>query len=420
MSAPQTHDPYAAFRVQGYRRYVIGWLLSIAGGQVQSLAVGWEIYQRTGKALALGLVGLVQAVPVMALALPAGYIADAFDRRRVVTFSLLGTIVSSLGLAALSFFRGPVSLMYALLLLDALVSALSRPARSSLVPQIVPRETFANAVTWNISLMQIGSVLGPAIGGFVVVFSVPAAYLFNTAGALAFLLLLTRVELREFPRQAERPSVQTLLAGLQFLRRTRLLLVLMALDMFAVLLGGAVYLLPIYAQDILRVGPRGFGYLRAAPAAGSFLMALLMAHLPPMRHGGRNLLLAVAGFGAATIVFGISTSFPLSLAMLFLTGAFDNVSMVVRGTLIQLLTPDAMRGRVSAVNGVFIGASNQLGGLESGLVANWFGAVFSVVSGGIGTLVVVLTTALSSRQLRAIGPLQEVRFEEEKAAAAGK
>jgi MFS family permease len=194
----------------------------------------------------------------------------------------------------------------------------------------------------------------------------------------------------------------------------------MALDMFAVLLGGATYLLPIYAQDILHVGPQGFGWLRTAPAVGAFGMALLMAHLPPMRRAGRNLLLAVAGFGAATIVFGLSTSFWLSLAMLFLTGVFDNVSMVIRGTLIQLLTPDAMRGRVSAVNGVFIGASNQLGGLESGLVAHGFGAVFSVVSGGIGTIVVVLTTALSSRRLRAVDALHETRLDQkDEVSAAG-
>lgn len=411
----QKYDPYAAFRVRGYRLYVSGWLVSVMGAQIQGVAVGWEVYQRTGRALALGLVGLAQALPMIALALPAGYLADTFDRRRVVMWSLLGTVASSLGLAALSSAQGPIPLMYGLLLIEATVSALTRPARMSLVPQIVPRETFPSAVVWNSSLMQVGSMVGPAIGGFVITLNVPVAYLLNAVCALAFVVLLSRVDLHEVSRQTERASVETLLAGLRFLRRTRLLLALMALDMFAVLLGGATYLLPIYAQDILHVGPQGFGWLRAAPAAGAFCMA----HLPPMRRAGRNLLLAVAGFGAATIVFGLSTSFWLSMAVLFLTGVFDNVSMVVRGTLIQLLTPDAMRGRVSAVNGVFIGASNQLGGLESGLVAHWFGAVFSVVSGGIGTIAVVLITALSSSRLRAVDSLHETRLEEDKAAAAG-
>lgn len=420
MIAPvQRHDPYAAFRVRGYRLYVCGWLVSVMGAQIQGVAVGWEVYQRTGKALALGLVGLAQALPMIALALPAGYVADAFDRRRVVMWSLLGTVVSSLGLAALSFSRGPIPLMYGLLLAEATISALTRPARMALAPQIVPREAFPNAVMWNSSLMQVGSVVGPAIGGFVVMLKVSAAYLLHAVCALVFAVLLTRVALLEASGRAEGASAETLLAGLRFLRRTRLLLTLMALDMFAVLLGGATYLLPVYAQDVLHVGPQGFGWLRAAPGAGAFCMALVMTHLPPMRRGGRNLLLAVAGFGAATIVFGLSRSFWLSLAMLFLTGAFDNVSMVVRGTLIQLLTPDAMRGRVSAVNGVFIGASNQLGGLESGLVAHWFGAVFSVVSGGIGTVVVVLVTALASPRLRAVGALHEARLDEDKAAAAG-
>ncbi|MSS73124.1 MAG: MFS transporter [Candidatus Latescibacteria bacterium] len=415
----QRHDPYAAFRVRGYRLYVVGWLVSVMGAQIQGVAVGWEVYQRTGKALALGLVGLAQALPMIALALPAGYLADTFDRRKVVMWSLLGTIASSLGLAALSFAKGPVYMMYGLLVIEATVSALTRPARMSLVPQIVPREMFPSAVVWNSSLMQVGSMIGPAIGGFVILLNVPVAYLLNAVCALTFVVLLGRVDLHEVSRQTERATVETLLAGLRFLRRTRLLLSLMALDMFAVLLGGATYLLPIYAQDILHVGPQGFGWLRAAPAVGAFFMAVLMAHLPPMRRAGRNLLLAVAGFGAATIVFGLSTSFWLSLAMLFMTGVFDNVSMVIRGTLIQLLTPDAMRGRVSAVNGVFIGASNQLGGLESGLAAHWFGAVFSVVSGGIGTIAVVLITALSSKRLRAVDSLHETRLEEKDAVAAG-
>ncbi len=416
MSEPKKHDPYAVFLIGNYRRYILGWFFAMVGTQVQSIAIGWEIYQRTGQALSLGLVGLAQALPTIVLALPAGYLADRFDRRRVVTFSLLGMTLTSLGLAALSLANGPVVLMYGLLLLDASVMTLGRPARTALVPQLVPLEIFPMAVTWNSSLMQMAGVVGPALGGLVVMVSVPSAYGLSAASTLFFIALLTRVDLRVAPEKAERASLQNLLAGIRFVWRTRLILSLMALDMFAVLLGGAVYLLPIFAEDILRVGPQGFGWLRAAPAAGAFCMALLLAYLPPMRHAGRNLLLAVAGFGAVTILFGLSKSFWLSLAMLTLTGAFDNISMVVRQTLIQLLTPDRMRGRVLAVNYVFIGASNELGGLESGLVAHWFGPVISVVSGGIGTILVALTTAVAAPALRLFGALHEARPDEEEVA----
>ena len=403
----KSHDPYAAFRVPQYRLYLSGWLFALMGTRIQSVAIGWEMYQRTGEALALGLVGLVQAAPTMALAIPAGYLADKFSRRNVVMLSLLGMTLTSLGLAVLSFFKGNVTLMYMLLLLDAVAVMLGRPARIALLPQLVPREVFPNAVTWNSSLQQITSVLGPALGGLIIVVSVPAAYVICASSSLLFIVMLTRVTFPHASKTAARLSAETLLAGLRFVWRTRLILSLMSLDMFAVLLGGAVYLLPIFAEDILRVGPQGFGWLRAAPAMGAFCMAMLLTFLPPMRHAGRNLLLAVAGFGAATIAFGVSRSFWLSLAMLFLTGLFDNVSMVIRHTLIQLSTPDEMRGRVSAVNSVFIGASNELGGLESGVVAHWLGPVFSVVSGGIGTIAVVLMTALVAPTLRRFGAMHE-------------
>jgi MFS family permease len=257
-------------------------------------------------------------------------------------------------------------------------------------------------------MMQMAWVIGPAIGGFIIAFSVPAAYVLCATGSLLFVLLLTRVHIVAPSDQVEKASLEVLLAGLKFLWKARLILSLMSLDMFAVLLGGAVYLLPIFAEEILEVGPTGFGYLNAAPAAGAFCTAILMAHLPPMKRAGRNLLLAIAGFGVATVVFGLSQSFWLSFAMLFLTGAFDNVSMVVRHTMVQLLTPDEMRGRVSAVNSVFVSASNELGGLESGLVAHRFGPVVSVVSGGLGTIVVVLLTALGIPNLRRVKSLNQV------------
>jgi MFS family permease len=259
------------------------------------------------------------------------------------------------------------------------------------------------------SLQHIGSVLGPALGGLVVALYVPGAYVISAIGSLLFLLMLFRLEVRPVERTAEPRSLRTVLAGLRFVWRARMILTMITLDLFAVLLGGAVYLLPIYAEDILQVGATGFGWLQSAPAAGAFCMAILLAYLPPIKHAGRILLLAVAGFGVATIIFGLSTSFWLSLAMLFLTGAFDNISMVIRHTLTQLLTPDQMRGRVSAVGSIFVGASNELGGLESGLVAHWFSPVISVVSGGIGTILVVLGAALLSPKLRAFGALHDVK-----------
>ncbi len=411
------HDPYAAFRQSDYRRYLLGWLAALLGTRIQSVAIGWEIYQRTGEALALGMVGLVQALPTILLALPAGYLADRWPRRRLIMLSLAGMTLTSLGLALVSWFQGPILLMYGLLLLDAACVAVGRPARLALLPRLVPRVAFSNAVTWNTSMFQISSVVGPAIGGFVIAAHVPSAYLLAACGSVVFVLLLARMNLAsaaEAPGEAgETDRLANLLAGMRFVRRKRVILAAVSLDMFAVLFGGAVYLLPIFAEDILGVGARGFGWLNAAPAAGAFCMAMLLAHRPPMRQAGRNLLVAVAGFGAATVVFGLSKSFWLSLAMLFLTGALDNISVVVRHTLVQMLTPDRMRGRVSAVNGVFIGISNELGGLESGLVAHWFGPVVSVVSGGLGTIAVVIATAWASPKLRRIGALDEIGSQED-------
>lgn len=405
----ERHDPYAAFRVPDYRHYVAGWVIALLTYRMQAVAIGWEMYQRTGRPLALGLVGLVQALPLIALALPAGYLADRFDRRRVLMWSFTGMAVTSVGLAIVSLLHGPVPLMYTLLFLDAAALSLGRPARMSLVPQIVPRAVFPNAVAWNTSMWQIASVVGPAVGGFIVGMNPAVAYLLSAAGSVTYILLLSRIRIRRAEAAPEPVSRQSALAGLRFVRRHRGLLAAISLDMFAVLLGGATYLLPIYATDILKVGAHGFGWLNAAPAAGALFTALLLAHRPPLRHAGRDLLLAVTGFGVATIVFGFSRSFPLSLAMLFLTGAFDNVSVVIRATLIQLMTPDAMRGRVSAVNGIFISVSNELGGFESGVVADAFGPVASVVSGGVGTIAVVGTVAALSPELRAVGELHKTK-----------
>lgn len=398
-------DPYAAFRIPNYRYFIAGWFLALFGTRIQSVAIGWEMYARTGDALALGFVGLAQALPTMLLALPAGYLADRFNRRALILLSLALMTLTSLALAVLSYFQGDILWMYFFLFLDATAVILGRPARVALMPQLVPRHVFPNAVMWNTSMFQFSSVIGPALGGLLVAVSVPLAYVVTAATSLVHMFMLSGLRTEDPPKTTGGMGFETLLAGLHFVWNRKIILTMITLDMFGVLLGGAVYLLPIYAQDVLQVGPTGFGWLRAAPAIGAAVMGLTLVYLPPIRRAGQTLLWSVAAFGVATIVFGLSKSFWLSCAMLFLTGAFDNISMVIRGTLIQLLTPDAMRGRVSAVNSIFIGASNELGGLESGVVAHWFGPIVSVVSGGIGTLLVVAAAAWASPELRKYGAL---------------
>lgn len=411
---PPPHDPYAAFRIPAYRRYTIAQTLLQIGTAGQGLAIGWEIYQRTNDALLLGLVGLVQAVPMMLFTLPAGYLADVFDRRKLIILSMLGACLTSLGLAAFSYWHGSIWMMYLLLLLDSTSLRLGWPARAALLPALVPWNVFENAVKWRTSMGQIAGLVGPVVGGFILAWWIPGAYLVAAASAILFMFVLAGLPIAPTTRAPRGRMLPQLVEGVHFVWRHKLLLGAISLDMFAVLLGGAVFLLPIYARDIINLKGLGLspeqslGWLRAAPAAGALIMALFLAHRPPIRKAGRTLLLAVTGFGVATIIFGLSRNFWLSLAMLFFTGVFDNVSVVIRHTLVQLITPDEMRGRVSAVNAMFIGSSNDLGGFESGLVARWFDAVTSVVSGGIGTIVIVLAWAGLFPRLRQFGSLAEV------------
>ncbi len=401
------HDPYAALRLPNFRLYLAGNALAIFGMQMQTVAVGWEIYERTGNPLDLGLVGLVQFLPVAALTLPAGHVADLLNRKLVIMVSIFALACCSLALAWISAQQGAVFWMYACLLAGGVARAFLQPAKASFLPQIVPREHFATAVTWNMGAFQLASVLGPAAGGFMIAWLKRAAavYVLDAAAAFAFCFMLALIKSPRHAPSREAVSWRTFLAGAEFVWNKKVILAAMTLDMFAVLLGGAVALEPAYAKDILMVGPTGLGWMQAAPAIGALITSFILAHRPPIERSGPTLMWMVAGFGLATIVFGVSRSYSLSLAMLFLTGAFDMVSVVIRHTLVQLLTPDAMRGRVSAVNGVFIGASNELGRFESGLVAAWFGPVFSVVSGGIGTLVVVATIAVVWPHLARYGRL---------------
>lgn len=406
----EERDAYAALRVRDFRLFLSGHLLSTFVIQMQTTAVGWRLYEKTNSELALGMVGLVQIVPILGLALPAGQVADRFDRRKILTIATTLAVTASFGLAAVNMWSSAsVTLIYACLFLNGLARAFQGPSRASLMPQLVPEPIFSNAVSWYVSGFELSSMAGPAFAGWLIYLlgGVTPIYAVAGLGNIVYILMLANLTRRSYATESKagHANLRTLVAGFKYVWNTKLLLGAMSLDLFAVLFGGAVALLPVYAKDILSVGPAGFGALQAAPSLGAITMAVLTTHLPPFKKAGRTLLWAVAGFGLATIVFGLSRNFWLSLAMLFLTGAFDNISVVIRQTLATILTPDEMRGRVSAVNGMFISASNELGRFESGGVAALFGPIFSVVGGGVGTLIVVATVALSSSQLRRFGRL---------------
>jgi MFS family permease len=435
------HDPYAAFRSRGFSFFTAGNLLSIIGRQMLAVAVEWEIYRRTHSATALGLVGLVFAVPIVGLSLPAGHLADRVSRKHIILVSQIFSAIASVFLALvswqhlaipqLSILRGcnhtlaaiagvfeqhqrtfhfddaSIPIIYLLLFLGAIARTFSWAARSSFFPTLIPRDAFSNAVTWNNSVFQIGSVVGPAISGFVVArIGFPVVYLIDAITAFSFFLLVLPIPRAPTKRErVETSAWRSLMAGIRFVFSKKVILATITLDLFAVLLGGAVALLPIFADQILHCGPVGLGWMRAAPAIGAFAMALIVAYLPPMRQAGKTLLWCVTGFGVATIVFGLSKALWLSLGMLFLAGALDSVSVIIRGSIVQLVTPDEMRGRVSSVNNIFIGTSNEFGALESGLTAALLGPVISVVGGGIGTILVVIASALRWPEIRKIGVL---------------
>ncbi len=433
---PRGSDPYAAFRFSDYRRYFIGGFISVIGRQMLAVAIGWEVYQRTHSATALGLVGLMGAIPVILLSLPAGHIADRLSRKWIIILAQCLLVVTSLALGWLALghtvalpvewaqralstlaawfgekervvFGPEVPLIYGLLLINGTARAFGWAARTPYAAGLVPRRALANAVTWGSSNFEIGSMVGPAIGGLLLAqFGFPFVYALDAGCQLAFIAFLLPTRSRQEPHEptGEHP-VRDLLAGLRFVWGKKVILATITLDLFAVLLGGSIALLPMFAEQILHVGPVGLGWLRAAPSIGAVTMAMALTHLPPMRRAGVAMLWAVAVFGVATIVFGLSQNYWLSLAALALTGAADNISVVVRHTLVQLMTPDQMRGRVAAVNNIFIGSSNELGAFESGLTAAYFGPVLSVVGGGIGTILAVLAVVAIWPEVRRIGPL---------------
>ena len=437
------HDPYAAFRFRGFSLFAIGNLLSIIGRQMLAVAVEWEMYRRTHSATALGLVGLVIAIPVVGFSLLAGHLADVFSRKRIILVSQIFSAATSALLAIVSWqhlaipqipvLRGcnhglsviasvferhqagfhfqdaSIPVIYLLLFVGAVARTFGWAARSSFFPTLVPRHAFSNAVTWNNTVFQIGSVVGPAISGFFVAhIGFPIVYIIDAVTAFLFFVLVLPIPRAKKGRAgAEQSRWRSLAAGMKFVFGKKVILATITLDLFAVLLGGATALLPIFADQILHCGPVGLGWMRAAPAIGAFAMALTVAYLPPMRQAGEMLLWCVTGFGIATVVFGLSKALWLSLAMLLFAGALDSVSVIIRGSIVQLVTPDEMRGRVSAVNNIFIGTSNEFGALESGLTAALFGPVISVVAGGIGTILTVFAAAWRWPQIRKIGALDK-------------
>ena len=400
-------SPYAVVRNRDFVLYLVGRLVSSFGQQMLTVAIGWELYERTHSALALGLVGLTQMAPMVICTLPAGHVADNYDRKRIIMLMNLCVAFASLGLVWVSSLHANVLWFYLCLFAAGTARTFLWPASSAFLPLLVERQDFSRAVTWNSGCFQLSSVAGPAAGGLLIALTHQAApvYAINAAAALLCLILLCFVRRRHSVAVKENMTITSLIAGFEFVWRSKVILGTITLDMFAVLLGGATALLPVYAKDILHAGPGGLGLLQAALPLGSMLCALVLAHRKPLQKAGRSMLVAVAGFGIATIAFGFSRCFWFSFVMLALCGATDNISVVVRHTLVQLLTPDEKRGRVSAVNSLFIGTSNELGGFESGSVAYLLGPVFSVVSGGVGTILIVLAVAYIWPEIRRYGRL---------------
>ena len=403
-------DPISALRHGGFLLFLIGSLLSNTGNQMRSVAVGWDVYQRTHQALSLGLVGLVLAVPVLLLALPAGAAADRYSRRGLIMSAQAGLALSGIGLAWASSTVAPLPVVYLLLLCTGVFRALGWPAATAIVTGLVPAKVFPNAAMWRSVAFQTAATLGPLAGGMLLAWWTPAVvYLLDAASSVVLVVCMLFVKPKPHQRHAEPKSWASFTQGLRFLRRQPVILSTMTLDMVAVLFGGAVALLPIYATDVLDVGPEGLGWMRAMPSIGAICMGLVLAMRPPLERGGQAILISVVVFGVATIVFGASTWFPLSLAALFVLGAADNISVVIRATVLQLMTPDSLRGRVSAVSNIFIGTSNEIGEFESGVAAQWLGLVPSVVFGGTMVLITVGAVARIWPELVRLGSLEHLQ-----------
>jgi MFS family permease len=383
--------PYAPFRLRDFRLFVVMILFSAVAQQAQAVAIGWDIYDRTGSAMALGWTGLVQFIPVLAFFLPAGQIADRHDRRKVCGYSLVIWFAGALLLAVASRLHAPVGWVYLSAALTGLSNVLNRASRDALLSQIAPGDMLTRAVTWNASIFQTASVAGPTLAGALIAFGGSAFTVYAMNAACIFVAMAVAFAIRPRPPSGPKraTSWREMFGGLSHVWHTKVVLAPMAIDLFAVLLGGATALLPLYAKDILHTNAAGLGWLSAGPALGAVLMAFAIGHRKKELHAGRSFLWAVGIFGLATVVFGLSTWYWLSLAALVVIGASDNYGAVIRQTAVQLYTPEELRGRVSAVNRVFISSSNELGAVESGMVASLIGAMPAVVGGGVITVLIV-------------------------------
>ncbi|HBK88555.1 MAG: MFS transporter [Cyclobacteriaceae bacterium] len=401
-------NPYAVLQIRDFRLFISARFCVTLAIQMQALVVGWQVYEITKDALSLGLIGLAEALPSIVVSLYAGHLADVVQRKRIIVITLATLVLCSVGLLFFTLDVGAFLLaegvypIYAVIFVSGIARGFITPAIFSFMPQLVPRELFQNAISWNSTLWEMASIGGPPIGGLIYgVFGVTAAYAIDASLMITGLILAAMVASRPLPEVSdEQGIVEKIKAGLKFVIANKLILNAISLDLFAVLFGGAVALLPIFSDQILHVGSLGLGFLRSAPGMGALVMAIYLTHNPIRKSMGKILLYAVAGFGLCMIGFALSREFWLSMVLLILSGGFDCISVIVRGTLLQTLTPENMKGRVSAVNNIFIGSSNEIGMFESGVAARLLGVVPSVIFGGLMTLVVVGFTAWKAPTLR--------------------
>lgn len=406
LSPKSPKDPYAALRVPEFRYWLAAAAFSTLASRALAVAIGYQIYAVSQDPLALGLLGLVQAIPAISLSLVGGHIADRYDRRAIVLITRAVSVVAALAFAAISLNVETTGLtaLYAVVFVAGIARGFADPAASAFEAQVVPRELYLNASTWGGSVWEATAIIGPAMGGFVyALFGVTNTYLLVAVLFALAWLSMALIRPKPLPTSERKESIgQSIAVGVRYVFHNQVLVGSMALDLFAVLFGGAVALLPIFASDILHVGPAGLGLLAAAPSVGALLSMLVATRRPPVEHAGRILLMVVAGFGVSIIVFALSTSIWLSLVALAASGMFDGVSVIIRDTTLRLLSPEALRGRIAAVNWIFIGSSNELGAFESGVAASLLGTVPAVWLGGVATLIVVGIVAIVAPELRTL------------------
>jgi MFS family permease len=403
---PRSPDPYGALRIPEFRYWLAAAAFATLASRALAVVIGYQVYELSRDPLALGLLGLVEAIPAVGLALFGGHVADRYNRRSVVLITRLVSVLSALGFALVSLNAQTAGLvaLYAIVFIASIARGFADPAASAFEAQVVPRELYVNAAVWGGSMWQVTSIVGPALGGFVYAwFGVTNTYLLIAALFALAWVCMALIKPKPMPPIEPHESIrQSISIGVRYVFHHQILVGSMALDLFAVLFGGAVALLPIFASDILQVGPKGLGLLAAAPSAGALLSMLWATRHPPVKNAGKILLGAVAGFGVAIIVFALSKNFYLSLLALALSGMFDGISVVIRETTLRLLSPEHLRGRIAAVNWVFIGSSNEIGAFESGVAASLLGTIPAVWLGGVVTLLVVGATALLAPELRAL------------------